>query len=662
MSQSRINTSGNLLITGNIVSSQFFYANGAVVGSSGSGPQGPQGPQGSVGPQGPQGVQGPQGPQGVGPQGPQGPQGPNGTGSGPQGPQGPQGNTGPQGPQGPGGTGPQGPQGPQGNTGPQGPTGPQGGTGPQGPQGPQGTGTQGPQGPTGPQGAGSGPQGPQGPQGPGGTGPQGPQGPTGPGGSSYLHTQSTPSSSWVITHNLGVRYLNVEPVDSTGNSYVGRYDYPTITFDSSSQCTLTFTSSVSGYASISAGQIGPQGPQGPGGTGPQGPQGPQGPNGTGSGPQGPQGPQGSAGPQGPQGPAGSSYLHTQSSPSATWTVVHNLGIRYLNVEPVDSTGNSYVGRYDYPTISFDSTSQCTLYFATSVSGYASISAGQTGPQGPQGPGGTGPQGPQGPQGNTGPQGPTGPQGGTGPQGPQGGTGPQGPQGPSGMGSGPQGPQGPTGPQGGTGPQGPQGPQGTSGPQGVQGPQGPTGPGTNINAADDSATTALYPVMVGAAGSSQTAKASTSKLSFNASTGNLTVSGNVVSTATQANYADLAEKYEADAYYEPGTVVEFGGDKEVTVTAKLMSTSVAGVISTDPAYLMNNNLEATYVAVIALQGRVPAKVVGPVGKGDMLVSAPGGYATACTSPLVGSVIGKSLENFTATEETPTAIIEIAVGRT
>ena len=278
--------------------------------------------------------------------------------------------------------------------------------------------------------------------------------------------------------------------------------------------------------------------------------------------------------------------------------------------------------------------------------------GDAGPQGPQGPSGLG-AGPQGPQGPTGPQGPRGPQGDAGPQGPQGGTGPQGPQGPQGAG-----PQGPQGPQGGTGPQGPQGPQGA----GPQGPQGPTGPGTNIDATNDTSTATLYPVMVGATGSSQTAKASTTKLAFDASTGNLTVSGYVISTATQANYADLAEKYEADSYYEPGTIVEFGGEKEVTLTTETMSTKVAGVISTDPAYLMNNNLEATYVAIIALQGRVPTKVVGPVGKGDMLVSAPGGYATVCTSPAVGSVIGKSLENFTATEENPTAIIEIAVGRT
>jgi hypothetical protein len=102
---------------------------------------------------------------------------------------------------------------------------------------------------------------------------------------------------------------------------------------------------------------------------------------------------------------------------------------------------------------------------------------------------------------------------TGPQGPQGVTGPQGPQGPTGN-TGPQGPQGPTG---NTGPQGPQGPTGNTG------PQGPTGPSTAINATDDTTTNAtVYPVFVAAAGSNQTPKVTTTKLSFNASSGLLTV--------------------------------------------------------------------------------------------------------------------------------------------
>jgi hypothetical protein len=122
---------------------------------------------------------------------------------------------------------------------------------------------------------------------------------------------------------------------------------------------------------------------------------------------------------------------------------------------------------------------------------------------------------------------------------------------------------------------------------------------------------------------------------------------------------LAEAYSADADYAPGTVLEFGGEHEVTISSSEYSTRVAGVVSTNPAYLMNSNLSATNVAVVALQGRVPVNVIGPVGKGDMLVSAGNGYAQAGVNPPVGSVLGKSLTNFIFTGNTGT--IEIAVGR-
>jgi hypothetical protein len=93
----------------------------------------------------------------------------------------------------------------------------------------------------------------------------------------------------------------------------------------------------------------------------------------------------------------------------------------------------------------------------------------------------------------------------------------------------------------------------------------------------------------------------------------------------------------------------------------MSTKVAGIVSTNPAYLMNSDLDSEFVAVIALQGRVPAKVVGPIGKGDMIVTAANGFVMACNSPVIGSVIGRSLVDFTATDDVPDTIIEIAVGR-
>lgn len=93
------------------------------------------------------------------------------------------------------------------------------------------------------------------------------------------------------------------------------------------------------------------------------------------------------------------------------------------------------------------------------------------------------------------------------------------------------------------------------------------------------------------------------------------------TATSALYADLAERYHADAFYEPGTVVVFGGDHELTVTDQEEDTRVAGVISTAPAFMMNSEAgtDETH-PYVALKGKVPCKVVGTVKKGDLLVTS------------------------------------------
>ena len=128
------------------------------------------------------------------------------------------------------------------------------------------------------------------------------------------------------------------------------------------------------------------------------------------------------------------------------------------------------------------------------------------------------------------------------------------------------------------------------------------------------------------------------------------------TSTTARYADLVENYEADVDYEAGTVVEFGGNFEVTEAAPV-SKRVAGVVSTNPAYLMNSHAEGKFMVPVALTGRVPCKVIGPVRKGDMLVSAGDGYAMVSEDPKVGSVIGKALENMAG----GSGIIEVVVGR-
>lgn len=92
-------------------------------------------------------------------------------------------------------------------------------------------------------------------------------------------------------------------------------------------------------------------------------------------------------------------------------------------------------------------------------------------------------------------------------------------------------------------------------------------------------------------------------------------------ATQARYADLAEKYLTDQEYEAGTVMMIGGDKEVT--ACQIGFRAIGVVSTNPAFMMNKDLVGgTY---IALKGRVPVKVIGPIKKGDQLVAGDNGVA-------------------------------------
>lgn len=130
-------------------------------------------------------------------------------------------------------------------------------------------------------------------------------------------------------------------------------------------------------------------------------------------------------------------------------------------------------------------------------------------------------------------------------------------------------------------------------------------------------------------------------------------------ASEAEFADLAEKYLADTNYENGTVLMFGGEQEVTASNQQGTTKVAGVVSTAPGYTMNNKLEGEHVTMLALQGRVPCKVVGTIEKGDMIVaSSITGVGTASDDPRLGSVIGKALENYNSDS---VGVIEVVVGR-
>ena len=131
---------------------------------------------------------------------------------------------------------------------------------------------------------------------------------------------------------------------------------------------------------------------------------------------------------------------------------------------------------------------------------------------------------------------------------------------------------------------------------------------------------------------------------------------VFALATTAQYADLAEKYVADAAYAPGTVLVFGGTHEVTVNATDADSKVAGVVSTNPGFVMNEGLDAEFAVAVALTGRVPTSVTGTVRKGDLMVAAGNGAARAETNPKVGTVIGKALA-----DSEGNAVIEVVVGR-
>lgn len=131
---------------------------------------------------------------------------------------------------------------------------------------------------------------------------------------------------------------------------------------------------------------------------------------------------------------------------------------------------------------------------------------------------------------------------------------------------------------------------------------------------------------------------------------------------QATYsADLAEYYTSDGKYDPGTVVIFGGEEETTVSNVKSDTRVAGVVSANPAYVMNAHLKDNNCSIcVALQGRVLCRVVGKIKKGDLMVtSGIPGTATAIRDDVkVGSIIGKALEDY---DSDHIGTIEIAVGR-
>ena len=192
--------------------------------------------------------------------------------------------------------------------------------------------------------------------------------------------------------------------------------------------------------------------------------------------------------------------------------------------------------------------------------------------------------------------------------------------------------------------------------------------SNISSSDDATGTVVNMVgtyRVGALSTIDFATNNAILLTRSLSTGDVATEGNILGTwkltgasTLQATYADLAEYYEGDKEYESGTVLVFGGDKEVTTTDQMNDIRSAGVVTTNPAYTMNADQTGIKVC-IALAGRVPCKVVGRVKKGDMLTtSATPGYAVRVTTPTLGSIIGKALEDKDYGEA---GVIQVAVGR-
>lgn len=178
------------------------------------------------------------------------------------------------------------------------------------------------------------------------------------------------------------------------------------------------------------------------------------------------------------------------------------------------------------------------------------------------------------------------------------------------------------------------------------------PGTYSNA-NVASYIPTYVGNVGSAGGATVFNGTTISAGANTTPGSIT--GNWTLTAgsrLNATYADLAERFEADTTYEPGTVVQLGGTKEITAVQYELSEDVFGVISNTAAYLMNAGAgsDATHPPV-AVTGRVEVKVVGKINKGDRLVSAGSGIARAAKAgeATAFNTIGRSLENKTTDGE-------------
>ena len=182
------------------------------------------------------------------------------------------------------------------------------------------------------------------------------------------------------------------------------------------------------------------------------------------------------------------------------------------------------------------------------------------------------------------------------------------------------------------------------------PFNPTGTYTNANVSDYLTGANL---VVQFTGNIAPTKLTTTNITAGSNTTSGSITGNwALTTGSRllSTYADLAERFEADAIYDAGTVVEMGGDKEITAVQYELSEDVFGVVSTTAGYLMNAMAgdDDTHPA-IAVGGRVKVKVDGIVKKGQRLVAAGKGIARAAKlgEATAFNIIGRALENKTTT---------------
>jgi hypothetical protein len=405
---------------------------------------------------------------------------------------------------------------------------------------------------------------------------------TNPTGGYYLHTQVSAATTWTVVHNLNRQYVTVEPIDGNGNSYVGRYDFPTINYTNANALTITFQSAVAGWAAVVGGGLNignVTSNYSPAGVNTQVQF-----NDAGN-------------------MAGSSGLvYNKNTGTLTATLFAGSGANLTNIAGANVTGTvssattaGTVTTAAQPNI----TSLGTLtglgvngtLTAVNITANSGLITGTLATNAQTNITSVGTLTSLAVTGNT-----------------------------------------------------------TTG--GIKTDNYYYANGVQISFAgaySNSNVAAYLPTFTGTVGA--TALTTGANTTAGTITGNWSLSAG---SRLNSTYADLAEYYEADAEYEPGTVLEFGGEREVTI-AEDGTNRVAGVVSTDPAYAMNTTCSGIAVA-IALQGRVPCKVRGAIKKGDMLVSGGNGYARPAFTPSIGTVIGKALENFEGV-----GIIEVAIGR-